>query len=160
MAAIRNKQAPPDIHSGSFDGLSLFEECQRVKYDATADDAGDIFMEDARRDNVEDVAQITDADGVPGVVSTLIARHAIEAFGQDVDNLPLALIAPLEPDNCDVLFHNLVRTGFRFRKRVPAFLFDLKQVAGRDRIEPALAEAVLVNAAGIDIPWCIFGFLY
>jgi hypothetical protein len=52
-----------------------------------------------------------------------------------------------------------LRTGFRLRKRVPAFLFYLKKVAGRDRIEAALAEAVLVNAAGVLVSWGIFGIL-
>jgi len=36
---------------------------------------------------------------MPGIVSTLIAGHNVEMFGQQVNDLALAFIAPLSADN-------------------------------------------------------------
>jgi hypothetical protein len=158
MATIGNKEAPPDIETEGFDSLNFFKKCQRIQHHAAANDAGNAFVEDTGGNNMQDVTSIADADGVSGVVSTLITGHAIEAFGKDIDNLALAFIAPLEPDNCDVLLHwYLFQRSVWLSERISAFLFDFKQVFGDDWIKAALAETAAVDTAGIDIPWSIFG---
>jgi hypothetical protein len=43
---------------------------------------------------------------VSGIVAALIARHNIEAVGQEVYDLALTFIAPLGADDDD--YHNLV----------------------------------------------------
>src|SRR5215467_10129117 len=40
-----------------------------------------------------------------GVVPSLIARHNIEPFGEQIDDLALAFIPPLGADDCDDLRH-------------------------------------------------------
>jgi hypothetical protein len=42
---------------------------------------------------------------VPGVVAALEANDAVDIFGQPVDDLPLALVAPLRPDYYHVFCH-------------------------------------------------------
>ena len=46
---------------------------------------------------------LPDKDGVPGVVAALIARDNVEMFGQQVDHVALALIAPLRTEDDNVL---------------------------------------------------------
>jgi hypothetical protein len=41
---------------------------------------------------------------VSGIVSTLVAGHNIEMWGQKINDLPFALISPLHSNNDDV-FH-------------------------------------------------------
>jgi hypothetical protein len=45
---------------------------------------------------MQDEFLVTDDDGVAGVVSSLSANDEVRALGQEVDNLALAFIAPLE----------------------------------------------------------------
>ena len=40
-------------------------------------------------------------DGVARVVAALIARHHVEALGEQVNDLALALVAPLRADDDD-----------------------------------------------------------
>ena len=54
---------------------------------------------------MQNMAPIADADGVPGIVAALIPRDAVEVLGQDVDNLALAFVAPLDAYDCEILFH-------------------------------------------------------
>src|SRR5258706_11721799 len=42
---------------------------------------------------------------MPGVVAALIPRHAVIALRNDIDNLTLAFVAPLDTYNCEIFFH-------------------------------------------------------
>ena len=44
---------------------------------------------------MQNMPPIADIDSVSRVVSTLISRDAIEALGEDIDDLTLSLVAPL-----------------------------------------------------------------
>ena len=44
---------------------------------------------------------VADLHRVPRVVAALIARHHVEALGQQIDDLALALVAPLRADDYD-----------------------------------------------------------
>jgi hypothetical protein len=44
---------------------------------------------------MQNVAAIAHVNGVAGVVAALISSDAIEAFGEDVDDLTLSFVAPL-----------------------------------------------------------------
>jgi len=73
----------------------LFEESERVKHYAIADDALASGAEHAAGDELEDEFLVPVNDGVPGVVPAGIARHGVEPFAQHIHNLALALVAPL-----------------------------------------------------------------
>ena len=51
--------------------------------------------QNAARNQLQDELLVADEDGVAGVVAALVARHDVEAFGEEIDDLPLALVAPL-----------------------------------------------------------------
>src|SRR5262245_17919235 len=54
---------------------------------------------------MEYMTAITEADGVAGVMATLIAGDAIVALRQDIYDFSFAFVAPLDADNSQVAFH-------------------------------------------------------
>jgi hypothetical protein len=67
----------------------------RVDHDAVADRAQLPRVEDPGRDQVELPRDAVAHDGVPRVVATLEADHQVRPLGEEVDDLALALVAPL-----------------------------------------------------------------
>ena len=81
------------------EGGDFGEEDIGVDDDAVADDAGDAGPADAGGDEVQlEFAPVVD-DGVAGVVAAGVAHYAIGLSGKVVDDLALALVAPLPSDN-------------------------------------------------------------
>ena len=67
--------------------------------DAVADHAGRLRVQHPRRHQVHDRALVADHQGVPGVVAALEAHDDVGMGGEEVDDLPLALVAPLGADD-------------------------------------------------------------
>ena len=59
-------------------------------------------MEDPGGDQMQDEALLTDEDGVAGVVAAVVAGHHLHLVGEQVDDLPLPLVAPLGTGDDDV----------------------------------------------------------
>src|SRR5215472_5093861 len=79
--------------------LDLADEDARVGDHAVADDAGDVRMQDAARDELElELAMLGD-DGMPSVVAALGSDHHVGLLGEEVDELALALVSPLSTDD-------------------------------------------------------------
>src|SRR6185436_3435240 len=64
-----------------------------------AEDAGGPLVQDPRREQAELELLVADVHGVPGVRATLVAGNDGVALGQHVDDLALALVAPLGADD-------------------------------------------------------------
>ncbi len=64
-------------------------------------------MDDAGWNQVQDECAFADIDGVPRIMPALITRDDVEAFGQQIDDLAFALIAPLRADNDDNFRHKM-----------------------------------------------------
>src|SRR5690606_24531870 len=82
---------------------------------AVADEAAHVLPQDARRDQRQDGLAPADHERVAGVVTALKASDGSRTLGQEVDDLALALIAPLRPDDDDELAHgggSLQRTRY------------------------------------------------
>src|SRR5256885_14284313 len=79
----------------------LFEEDDRVDDDAVADDAGAVGIENAARDELEFELAVLGDDGVARVVAALGADDHVGLGGEVVDDLALALVAPLAADQDD-----------------------------------------------------------
>ncbi len=45
---------------------------------------------------------VLEPDRMAGVVAALIAHHPVEGRAEEIDDLPLALIPPLHPDDDDI----------------------------------------------------------
>ena len=67
--------------------------------DASRADRARNSRDDARRDCPDLVRLAADDDRVPGVRPALVAAHHIRALREQVDDLSLALVAPLRPDD-------------------------------------------------------------
>ena len=75
--------------------LDLAEERPGVEHHPVADDAELARPHDARGKERELVDRAVDDEGVPGVVAALEAGDHVGALGEPVDDLALALVAPL-----------------------------------------------------------------
>ena len=67
--------------------------------DAAAAEDGDLAREDARRDLADLVRLAAEDDRVAGVRAALVAAHEVGILREQVDDLPLALVSPLRPDD-------------------------------------------------------------
>src|SRR5690606_496559 len=56
-------------------------------------------VEDSRRDLVQHELLVADVHGMTSVRAALIPRHDLYLLGEDVDDLPLPLVAPLGADD-------------------------------------------------------------
>ena len=82
--------------------VDLREQRLRIDDYAVADDARDAVVQDAGRDQMQDELLAVHVDGVPGVVSALIARDDRKLRRQQIDDLALAFVTPLRAKNHDV----------------------------------------------------------
>ena len=71
------------------------QQRRRIDHQAVADDGLLAGPQNAARNQLQDELALADEHGVAGVVPALVAGHDIEAFGEKVDDLALALVAPL-----------------------------------------------------------------
>ena len=79
--------------------VDLGEQRRQVDDDAVGDHRDDVVVEDAARRQLQGVALAADDDGVAGVVAALVAHDVAVLLGEQVDDLGLALVAPLSPDD-------------------------------------------------------------
>ena len=80
----------------------LAEQVLRIDDDAVADVAGDALAHDPRRDQLQRRLDAVDDERVAGVVAALEAHDRLRVVGEPVDDLALALVAPLGADDDDV----------------------------------------------------------
>ena len=106
-----------DADPGGREAVQLLDERDRVHDGAAADDALLAGPEDSRRDQLENEAPVAEHDGVPGIRTARVARDDVHAGSDQVDDLPLPLVAPLGPHDHDVR-QGLLRE--RARERGPA----------------------------------------
>src|SRR5262249_15702833 len=99
MAAIGNDKTTFECDSGGAKHLRLLDERCGVQDHAASDHAFD-GMKNTRGDQMQDIALSAEADRVSGVMAALKAGDAIEVFGQDVHNLALAFVSPLQAYDC------------------------------------------------------------
>ena len=102
MRPVADEQPAVDLDAQRLQPVELLEQLAQVEHRAVADDDALVGTEHARRHVVQRVALLADGHGVTGVGSTLETGHDVEAFGEQVDDLALALVAPLGPDDGDV----------------------------------------------------------
>ena len=102
MTTVRNKQTSADRGTGFLHGFDFLDERQGIQHHAITDDARGVRMKDSGRHQMQHMPAAADDHCMSGVMSTLVAGHAIEPLGQDVDDLALAFVSPLRADDCQV----------------------------------------------------------
>jgi hypothetical protein len=79
--------------------VHLGQQHPRVDHHPVADDRRDVVVEDPAGQQLQGEGLTVDHDGVPGVVAALVADHQLHLLGQQVGQLPFALITPLGADD-------------------------------------------------------------
>ena len=92
---------PADVDAAPAQAVELADQHRGVDDDAVADHAGLARVEDPGRDQVELERLAVADDRVAGVVAALEADDHRGVLGEQVDDLALALVAPLGPDDHD-----------------------------------------------------------
>ena len=97
--ALALRLRPLHVDAARAQAVDLADQDRRVDDDAVADDAARARVEDARRDQVELELLLAADDRVAGVVAALEAHDDVGVLGEQVDDLALALVAPLGADD-------------------------------------------------------------
>lgn len=84
-----------EIDAALCEAVHLLQHDLRVECDAVADDAVRTLEEDTRRHQAQLIVYTIDDDGMAGVAAALEANDRLSLLGEVVDNLALALVAPL-----------------------------------------------------------------
>jgi hypothetical protein len=109
-AGFRDPQARRHRHAGRLQLVHFLHQRLRREHHAVADVAVHAGAQDPRGDEVQHRLLAGDDQRVAGVVPALEAHHALRAVGEPVDDLALALVAPLGADHYDVArAHGLAR---------------------------------------------------
>jgi hypothetical protein len=98
-AGFRDAQPRRDRHARGAELVHLLDQGLRRKHHPVADVAIDAIAQDARGYQVQDGLLGADHQRMAGVVAALEAHHALGPVGKPVDDLALALVAPLRADH-------------------------------------------------------------
>ena len=82
-----------------FERVDFSEQRRQVDNHAIGDHGYDVVVENATRNQLQGVLLIIDNDGMTGIVTALVAHHIGVLLGQQIDDLRLALVAPLGADD-------------------------------------------------------------
>src|SRR3979490_954863 len=99
LRAVRDEKVAVHFHARSAQGSNFLEEGQRINHHAIADHAGALGPQNTAGHELQDKLFPVDDDGVSGIVAAGVASHHRKGLSEHVDNLALALIAPLRSDN-------------------------------------------------------------
>jgi hypothetical protein len=94
----RDRQ-PRRVDAEAGQRVDLLEEDARVDHDAVGNHRGDVRIQDPRGDQVEPKDLPLRDHRVPGVVAALVPDDEVHPVGQVVDDLALALVAPLRTED-------------------------------------------------------------
>ena len=101
-ARSESTQVVADLDAERLELARLLLERHGIDHDPVADDAQDPRVQDPRRNQVQHEALPAHDHGVARVVAAVVARHDLDARGEQVDDLALALVAPLGAGDHDV----------------------------------------------------------
>jgi hypothetical protein len=113
-AGLADAQARAHLNAGLLQPFDFLEQLGCRQHHTVADVALDARAHDAAGDQVQRGLDAVDDQRVAGVVAALEAHHALGAFGQPVDQLALAFVAPLGADDDDVATLGCFISGFAF----------------------------------------------
>ena len=97
-----NAQTVTHRHAFALQVVDFVEQRLRREYDAVADQALHARAQNARRNHVQHRLHTVDHQGVASIVAALETYDSGRALGQEIDDLALALVAPLGADDNDI----------------------------------------------------------
>jgi hypothetical protein len=98
VSAIANEQVLINFDSQFAQPFYLGDQRDRIDNNAVSNHANFAAPEDSRRDQVQNVLKAAMDDSVPGIVAALTADNNVGLASKHVDDLALALVAPLHAD--------------------------------------------------------------
>ena len=116
-----------DVDALLFQLGDFFDERVRVEHDAVADDRQLSRTHHARRQERELVGGAVDHQRVAGIVAALEADHDVGLLRQPINNLALALVAPLGADHDNIGHQQMSPKNGRRRR-----MNDPRTFVGRD----------------------------
>ncbi len=99
VSPVRQENPTVGVDPFCSETIELGEKRLRVQDDAVPHDAGGRLVENARGNLLQDELGIPDDDGVTRIGPALVAHDEVGPLGQNVDQLPFALVAPLGADH-------------------------------------------------------------
>ena len=96
---VADEQIRPNRDPGRAELLDLLAKPRRVDDHAVADDRRDLRLQDAGGQQRQLERPVPPDDGVPRVRPAVVPDHEVVPVGQEVDDLPLRLVPPLQPDD-------------------------------------------------------------
>ena len=84
-----------EVDAALCEAVHLLQHDLRVEGDTVADDAVRTLEEDTRRHQAQLIVYTIDDNGMAGIAAALEAHNCLSLLSEIVDNLALALIAPL-----------------------------------------------------------------
>ena len=93
---VADEQIAVNGDAQPFEGFDLPQQRGRVDDQSVADDGLFAPPQNAAGNQREHESPLAYLDGMPGVVTALAAHDDVKAFGEQIDDLALALVAPLQ----------------------------------------------------------------
>ncbi len=98
MSLFRNKKTPLHINAFFLQDIHFFKKRLRINDNTVANHTDLVFVENARRNQMQDMRLIVKLHGMSGIVTALVADDNIALARQNIDNLSFSFIAPLGAD--------------------------------------------------------------
>ena len=92
-------QIPADRDAAGDELVDLAQQAFRMEDDAAGDDAEDAGRKNAAGDERKFIGFSPRHDGMAGVRAPLITDDEVVLLGEQIDELPLGLISPLQSDD-------------------------------------------------------------
>ena len=99
MGPVGEKELPADRHAPLFEAVDLADHARRVENDAAGDDTGDVVPENPAGNERQLPGLTAGDDRVAGVGPPLVADDKVVLLGEEIDELPLRFVTPLQTDD-------------------------------------------------------------
>ena len=95
VGLLAHTDPPLDGDTASLQAFVLLPETEWVDHHTVAQETPLFWVEDPRRNLVQNKFIVSDMHGVTGVGPTLVTGNHMHVLGEDIDNLALPFVAPL-----------------------------------------------------------------
>ena len=99
MQPVAKHQVVVDLNAPVPKRANLFHDLGRMHHDTRPHDINHVGIENAARDVVQFVRFVAADHGMAGVGAALVANHDLKVLGQQVNQLSLRLVTPLQTDH-------------------------------------------------------------
>ena len=99
VGVVAHHQVVANRYAGGAQVLDFFEKSRRIDDDAVADHRAKVRLQHAGREQRQLVSLAGMHHGMAGVGAAVVANDHVVLGGEDIDDLSLGLVAPLQTDD-------------------------------------------------------------